>query len=910
MTQNRSRCLFFLFLLPLFSFSQQEASVWFIGPTTQVNFQTGDFEIVDSGLNSVYRASVCDENGNLLLYTNGKTIWNASNEILLNGTNLINENYEIIGNPVFVPYPGKEGHYLLFYVHQPKTSSSIHDKKLVYAEIDCQAENNRGEVLFKDEFLHDDFHDQPTVAGFCSNSYYWLTIDGNDNFGDPSKDHIYFYKIDEEGVHKTPNINGHFDIGHSSNYKFSPNGDKLFFSYGYNQAAGGTNIIADFNFLTGEMYNYRDIKGDPYFFREFSPDSRYFYYIAGNQLIQANVESVDPANFTDSKTLLLKFPVEGDGLYNGSSLQLAPDGSIYFMYYDPEARAHKIGRINYPNRKGMNCDPELDIYTLKESVLNFPNFVTSFFRDKEPEYIDRMIPDAGPPLRVCSQTNENLGASDQSAKAFYQWFPEEYISDPFVSQTIVTAPKTEDDAINLTYTLRATDGNCWLEFDSTRVTFLPWPPSLVVDGSWSVCPYVGEVSYWTDDNTRDAIWYVDGGEVAEITAGDSVKINWWDTNFDASVNAYYISEDGCYSDSAAFPVRINVELITETPKGPQDLCLAEADSLVYQIRNTNGSEYFWRADDGEILSGQGSNMVLVAWKKEGEHTLTVEETSTTIDTICYGESNPVLVQVLNDSLDIELASVSFSSNDNIIDLNYQSEKFDANMHYLSVLVFDGNGTFIEEVPAHSSYVRSEETLYPETLQLKVVNRCNETFYSNKQETIVLNNAGFIQNSAELAWNNNRFWGEDRIENELWHSVAPDNGWEILENVQTANHYNYANESLQLEHYFRVRTKNLDNGAESWSNILHVEFDDQITIPDVFTPNGDGYNDVWEIGNIEYHEFQSLAIFNRYGQKVYGCENAFIPWDGKTSNGIKQGTYFYELHLGADNTRYGQITLLQ
>src|ERR1051326_20465 len=36
----------------------------------------------------------------------------------------------------------------------------------------------------------------------------------------------------------------------------------------------------------------------------------------------------------------------------------------------------------------------------------------------------------------------------------------------------------------------------------------------------------------------------------------------------------------------------------------------------------------------------------------------------------------------------------------------------------------------------------------------------------------------------------------------------------------------------------------------------------------FTPNGDGYNDEWDIGNISYYPDFTLIVYNRWGQKVH------------------------------------------
>jgi gliding motility-associated-like protein len=67
--------------------------------------------------------------------------------------------------------------------------------------------------------------------------------------------------------------------------------------------------------------------------------------------------------------------------------------------------------------------------------------------------------------------------------------------------------------------------------------------------------------------------------------------------------------------------------------------------------------------------------------------------------------------------------------------------------------------------------------------------------------------------------------------------------------------------------------------------------DEITIPNVITPNGDGYNDVFHIENIEKLEASTLLIYNRWGKKVYEANNYRNDWDG---DNLADGVYFYVL----------------
>jgi len=76
----------------------------------------------------------------------------------------------------------------------------------------------------------------------------------------------------------------------------------------------------------------------------------------------------------------------------------------------------------------------------------------------------------------------------------------------------------------------------------------------------------------------------------------------------------------------------------------------------------------------------------------------------------------------------------------------------------------------------------------------------------------------------------------------------------------------------------------------------------LIIPNIFTPNGDGKNDVFEIKGLESYPGSQLVIFNRWGNEVYRSDNYQNNWDG---NNLAEGTYYYLLNL-KDHT--GKITV--
>lgn len=73
----------------------------------------------------------------------------------------------------------------------------------------------------------------------------------------------------------------------------------------------------------------------------------------------------------------------------------------------------------------------------------------------------------------------------------------------------------------------------------------------------------------------------------------------------------------------------------------------------------------------------------------------------------------------------------------------------------------------------------------------------------------------------------------------------------------------------------------------------VQEDFTIEIPNVFTPNGDGANELFTIRTTGAKDV-SLQIFNRWGQKLYSADGVNVSWDGKTPSGATapEGTYFY------------------
>ena len=88
-----------------------------------------------------------------------------------------------------------------------------------------------------------------------------------------------------------------------------------------------------------------------------------------------------------------------------------------------------------------------------------------------------------------------------------------------------------------------------------------------------------------------------------------------------------------------------------------------------------------------------------------------------------------------------------------------------------------------------------------------------------------------------------------------------------------------------------------NGCDSLvdTQVQQVAGNIGATVPNTFTPNGDGLNDMFRIVNLPQQRFVSLQVFNRWSQIVFNTRLATAFWNG-TYNGKPQpsGVFVYLL----------------
>ena len=90
------------------------------------------------------------------------------------------------------------------------------------------------------------------------------------------------------------------------------------------------------------------------------------------------------------------------------------------------------------------------------------------------------------------------------------------------------------------------------------------------------------------------------------------------------------------------------------------------------------------------------------------------------------------------------------------------------------------------------------------------------------------------------------------------------------------------------------------------------------IPNVFTPNADGSNDVFEIfGNKDALRYLEVKIFNRWGEKVFESNDLNFKWDGTyKSQSLNPSVFVYTLRVVFSNSKHpeklykGSVTLMR
>lgn len=355
---------FFSFLISFLGFSQKEASIWYFGNHAGLDFNSGSpIALTDGQLETDEGCAVIsDNNGKLLFYTDGSDVYNKQHQIMANGTGL-NGHYSSTNSAIIVPQPNNNNGYYIFTV-----DAEFGANGLQYSKVDMSLDNNLGAITTKNQLLETPVTEKLTAIKIPGKNAYWVIAHrGHSN-------EFIVYKITSDGISLNPIISVigpdiSWPPGNSQGQmKLSPDGKKLAVA---TQSQGFE--LYDFDINTGKISNFQQLKNDwSCYGVEFSPNGKLLYVSSGNFGVeQYNLDAGSLAEIINSKVQLLD-----DNTTWG--LQLAIDGKIYAAR---SLQSDALDVIKYPNRQGLACEYTIRDIDLggKNSYLGLPPFIQSYF---------------------------------------------------------------------------------------------------------------------------------------------------------------------------------------------------------------------------------------------------------------------------------------------------------------------------------------------------------------------------------------------------------------------------------------------------------------------------------------------------------------------------------------------------
>ncbi|WP_242928594.1 gliding motility-associated C-terminal domain-containing protein [Pontibacter vulgaris] len=871
--------------------AQKQTNVWYFGNAKAgLDFNQAPPRVLSNGamVASEGVATMADSTGKLLFYTNGESIWNREHRVMVNGSGM-DGHVSARQGVVIVPQPGSKNQYFVF------TTDAFENKfakGLRYSVVDMARQDGLGEVVSKNTFLHPLSEENLTATGGCccsDSDRYWVASDSQDRPGV-----LYAYRIDAAGVNPQPVESFLPGVTNITYLKFSPSGDRLAFT-GLTHNDASVIGIADFNATTGRFSNLKLVpvaNKDYHRAVEFSGDGKLLYFTTWSN---PQLTQYDLSHESAEEMALTAVPLFQHSVYSLHSPQLASDGKIYLSAFEGQSGQTSMAVIERPNLLGQASLFRLQVFSGVGSYM-LPNFVTSLL------YLNELLEqhaNAGPDKQVCANEPAQLGGAPNS-RLRYSWSLGTFLSDTAVADPIFRFTGEVDKITTLQYVLTVSDGPC-ARRDTVEVTVYPLPKA-IISGPRSVCPMVEGVAYGVEEIKGHAYhWRIGGGTIRSGQGTAAVSVDWGKTNAAAWIEVTPVNVIGCEGPPVRVPVRVNVELDTETPKGLQSVCLNQNKGNTYQVTLTNGSTYTWGAVGGKVVSGQGTAKAVVDWDGIGKKKLWVQEQSTTIDTVCYGVSDTLHINVFRDPTTISLDFVTITGEEDTQSrIQWQVDGTLSTAASLQRRVI-GTSNWAEaaSVPnigrGHTDTgIRAKEEIY----EYRVVaqNSCGEEIASDAHRTMLLRGeADADQEYLMLNWSAYVGWREGVSRYQVWRKVDNEVEYSLLQEVDGGT-LSLAGLSATAGFNHRYRIKALATGKpfESRSNSIELSFEHALSIPNIFSPNNDGYNDTFSIPKLELYPDNELVVVNRLGQEVYRKKSYQGSWNG---GNVVSGVYYYSLYVG-------------
>jgi hypothetical protein len=381
----------------VWTFGKGDAYPSFGGTNINFNKTPPDTDYVKRAINFGFDcASICDERGNLLFCTNGCKIFSGKNRLVKNGTGLnpgiLSTQNCPYGNlmtqgSLFLPHPKDTSLYYLFHLRpefvEKNALGGIGDK-IYYTLLDKRGDNGNGEVLSKNNIIHEDTlaFGKMTAVRHGNGRDWWIVVPRM------LKNQYIKLLLTSEGI-KGPFFQNiglkNLDDDGTGQAVFSPDGTKYIHFDRYNDLN-----IFDFDRCTGKLSNTKHIllpiAGDSIVIQNdkypkytvggvaVSSNSKYLYVTTEPIVYQYNLKAIDI-----EKSYIEVAQYDGfisDGSWTSFYVShIAPDNKIYITCTGDVKLLHVI---NNPDEEGLACNVKQHSFQLPTykgfSIPNFPNF--------------------------------------------------------------------------------------------------------------------------------------------------------------------------------------------------------------------------------------------------------------------------------------------------------------------------------------------------------------------------------------------------------------------------------------------------------------------------------------------------------------------------------------------------------
>jgi gliding motility-associated-like protein len=348
----------------------QQANNWYFGFNAGITFNTTPpTALLDGALFTTEGcANISDNNGRILFYTNGITVYNRSHQAMPNGTGLFGGSSSA-NAAIIVPQPGSEN---IFYIFTSDESERGCLRGYNYSIVDMSLNNGLGDVTEKNQLLYAPSCEGLTAFRHANGLDVWVVtkVLGSNEWR--------VYKIDCNGINASPvsSIAGTSPSGTLCRLKTSPDGKKIVIT----KAEKSQWELLDIDNSNGIVSNAVSIYQNVPFGVEFSPDSK-LVYISSNNVIQYDITTSNSIAILNSGVHIYDFPPQRGVI---AAMQLGPDNKIYCAV----GNSYQLAVINSPNTPGVACNFNINQVDTKGRLVvgGLPAFLPNLITDKTADF--------------------------------------------------------------------------------------------------------------------------------------------------------------------------------------------------------------------------------------------------------------------------------------------------------------------------------------------------------------------------------------------------------------------------------------------------------------------------------------------------------------------------------------------